>query len=49
MSSELTRMRAATSHVIVKAVTNYGADHTCFYRLKLYGEVVDTRPWEVSY
>ncbi|KAI0109746.1 hypothetical protein F4814DRAFT_377604 [Daldinia grandis] len=40
MSSELTRMRAATHHIIVKAVTNYGADHTCFYRLRLYGEVV---------
>lgn len=40
MSSELTRMRAATSHIIIKAVTNYGADHTCFYRLRLYGEVV---------
>ncbi|KAI1801077.1 hypothetical protein F4811DRAFT_480606 [Daldinia bambusicola] len=48
MSSELTSMRAATSHVIIRAVTNYGADHTCFYRLKLYGEVVDSRPWEVD-
>ncbi|KAI1463086.1 uncharacterized protein F4812DRAFT_464085 [Daldinia caldariorum] len=49
MSSELTSMRAATKHVIIKAVTNYGADHTCFYRLKLYGEAVDSRRWEVDH
>ncbi|KAI0848002.1 hypothetical protein F5Y00DRAFT_96552 [Daldinia vernicosa] len=48
MSSELTRMRAATSHIIVKAVTNYGADHTCFYRLRLYGEVVEATSWGVN-
>ncbi|KAI1652938.1 hypothetical protein F4813DRAFT_286885 [Daldinia decipiens] len=48
MSSELARMRAATSHIIVKAVTNYGADHTCFYRLRLYGEVVEATSWGVG-
>ncbi|KAF3061554.1 putative spindle pole body-associated protein sad1 protein [Daldinia childiae] len=48
MSSELMRMRAATSHIIVKAVTNYGADHTCFYRLRLYGEVVEGKSHEVT-
>ncbi|KAL2190252.1 hypothetical protein L209DRAFT_669326, partial [Thermothelomyces heterothallicus CBS 203.75] len=33
---------AATDLVMVRALTNYGAkDHTCFYRVRLYGEVVE--------
>ncbi|KAH7031479.1 uncharacterized protein B0I36DRAFT_323984 [Microdochium trichocladiopsis] len=38
ISDELSRMGAVTNHVVVRALDNYGADHTCFYRLKLYGE-----------
>jgi len=38
LSDELSRMGAVTNHVVVRALDNYGADHTCFYRLKLYGE-----------
>ncbi|KAI0593640.1 hypothetical protein F4775DRAFT_492304 [Biscogniauxia sp. FL1348] len=41
ISDVLSKMRAITSQVVVRALNNYGADHTCFYRLKLYGEVVD--------
>lgn len=33
---------AATDLVMIRALTNYGAkDHTCFYRVRLYGEVVE--------
>ncbi|KAH8172170.1 spindle pole body-associated protein sad1 [Sarocladium implicatum] len=39
LSSELIQMGAATEMVVVRAVSNYGAaDHTCFYRLRMYGE-----------
>ncbi|KAL2135704.1 hypothetical protein VTI74DRAFT_7221 [Chaetomium olivicolor] len=43
LSDELVeRLKAATDQVLVRAVTNYGArDHTCFYRVRLYGEVVE--------
>ncbi|KAI1327169.1 hypothetical protein F5Y16DRAFT_372855 [Xylariaceae sp. FL0255] len=41
VKDELTRMNATTNHVVVRALNNYGADHTCFYRLGLYGEVVE--------
>lgn len=35
---ELVDMDAQTQQVLVRAKTNYGAeDHTCFYRLRLYG------------
>jgi hypothetical protein len=28
--------------VVIRAVTNYGAkDHTCFYRVRLYGEMLE--------
>lgn len=33
-------LRAATDQLLVRAVNNHGADHTCFYRVRLYGEVV---------
>ncbi|KAJ1333107.1 Sad1-like protein [Microdochium nivale] len=39
ISDELSRMGAVTNHVVVRALDNYGADHTCFYRLRLYGEM----------
>ena len=39
VSSELGKLRAFTSSIVIKAVSNYGApDHTCFYRVKMYGE-----------
>lgn len=42
LSDELERLRAATDLVLVRALNNYGAvDHTCFYRIRLYGDVVD--------
>ncbi|KAK3688092.1 hypothetical protein B0T22DRAFT_376421, partial [Podospora appendiculata] len=42
LSQELTNIEAATDLVMVRALTNYGAeDHTCFYRIRLYGEVVE--------
>lgn len=38
-SKELIDMDAQTQQVLVRATSNYGAeDHTCFYRLKLFGE-----------
>ncbi|KAJ6444933.1 DUF221 domain-containing protein [Purpureocillium lavendulum] len=42
LSTELLTLGAATDHVIVRAVSNYGArNQTCFYRVRLYGEDVD--------
>ncbi|KAM5345213.1 hypothetical protein ACJ41O_011075 [Fusarium nematophilum] len=39
LSEELTDIRAETDQVVVRAVTNWGAkDHTCFYRVRLFGE-----------
>ena len=41
-SEELEIMKAATENIVVRAVSNYGAEkHTCFYRLRLYGEKVE--------
>ncbi|KAI1819155.1 hypothetical protein F4861DRAFT_166803 [Xylaria intraflava] len=41
ISDELARMRAITNHIVIRAINNYGADHTCFYYLRMYGEVVE--------
>lgn len=39
LSEDLVQFDAQTRQVIVRAKTNYGAaDHTCFYRLRLFGE-----------
>ncbi|KAL1870554.1 hypothetical protein VTK73DRAFT_2529 [Phialemonium thermophilum] len=41
-SPEYADMAVATDHVLVRAVTNYGSDHTCFYRLRFYGTPEET-------
>ncbi|KAF9872309.1 hypothetical protein CkaCkLH20_10136 [Colletotrichum karsti] len=38
LSPELVTLGAATDHIIIRAVSNHGADHTCFYRNRLFGE-----------
>lgn len=48
LSDELIGLGASSQNILVRAISNYGADHTCFYRLRMYGEVVDTRPWEAD-
>ncbi|KAG5943842.1 hypothetical protein E4U53_007008 [Claviceps sorghi] len=46
LSSELMALGAATDHIIVRAVSNYGAkNHTCFYRVRLYGFNPEVDPW----
>ncbi|EHK20913.1 uncharacterized protein TRIVIDRAFT_223604 [Trichoderma virens Gv29-8] len=41
LSSELMALNAETDQVIVRAVSNYGApNHTCFYRIRLFGHKV---------
>ncbi|KAH6855869.1 hypothetical protein B0I37DRAFT_366004 [Chaetomium sp. MPI-CAGE-AT-0009] len=36
------RLQAATDLVVLRAVSNYGAkDHTCFYRVRLYGDEME--------
>ena len=45
LSSELLSMRAETDQVVVRATSNYGAEHhTCFYRVRLYGHRADIDP-----
>lgn len=39
LSEDLLDLDAQTQHVIVRSKSNYGAqDHTCFYRLQLFGK-----------
>ncbi|TDZ54255.1 hypothetical protein CTRI78_v006475 [Colletotrichum trifolii] len=37
-SPELGNIGAATDQIIVRAVSNHGSDHTCIYRVRLYGD-----------
>ncbi|POR37439.1 Uncharacterized protein TPAR_02373 [Tolypocladium paradoxum] len=49
LSSELVAMGADTDQVVVRATSNYGAaNHTCFYRVRLYGHNVETDGHEVT-
>ncbi|KAJ4120140.1 hypothetical protein NW768_010424 [Fusarium equiseti] len=42
INDELSSLGYATDHVILRAMSNYGAkDHTCFYRVRLFGKVAD--------
>jgi hypothetical protein len=41
VSEELRALGVSTDLVLVRAVSNYGADHTCFYRVRLYGSPVE--------
>jgi len=34
-------LKAATDTVLIRAKSNHGADHTCFYRVRMYGQVFD--------
>ncbi|KDN67059.1 putative spindle pole body-associated protein sad1 [Colletotrichum sublineola] len=38
LSPELVSMGAVTDQVVLRATSNYGSDHTCLYRVRLYGE-----------
>ncbi|KAK2038853.1 hypothetical protein LZ31DRAFT_532628 [Colletotrichum somersetense] len=38
LSPELVSLGAVTDQVVLRAVSNYGSDHTCLYRVRLYGE-----------
>lgn len=42
LSDQLGTMGAITEHIMVRALNNYGAaDHTCFYRVRVFGEIVE--------
>jgi hypothetical protein len=36
-SEELAKMDITTDQVLIRAATNHGANHTCFYRVRFYG------------
>ncbi|KAK1993177.1 hypothetical protein LX36DRAFT_263183 [Colletotrichum falcatum] len=38
LSPELVTMGAVTDQIVLQVVSNYGSDHTCLYRVRLYGE-----------
>ncbi|KAI1267135.1 hypothetical protein F5Y18DRAFT_329731 [Xylariaceae sp. FL1019] len=48
LKSDLTSMNAVTNQLVVRALNNHGADHTCFYRLGLFGEMVE-RPEDYTW
>lgn len=40
LSPDLEALGAVTDHVVVRATSNYGSsDHTCFYRVRMYGQL----------
>ncbi|KAB5577897.1 hypothetical protein GE09DRAFT_1087715 [Coniochaeta sp. 2T2.1] len=41
VNEEWGKLGIATDLVLVRATSNYGADHTCFYRVRLYGNEVE--------
>ncbi|CAF3462819.1 unnamed protein product [Fusarium graminearum] len=42
INDEFANLGIPTDHVIIRAMSNYGApDHTCFYRVRLFGRPVD--------
>ncbi|GJC78322.1 hypothetical protein ColLi_01160 [Colletotrichum liriopes] len=38
LSPELVSLGAVTDQIVLQMVSNYGSDHTCLYRARLYGE-----------
>ncbi|KAI0150378.1 hypothetical protein GGR57DRAFT_194208 [Xylariaceae sp. FL1272] len=48
LKSDLTTMNAVTNQLVIRALNNHGADHTCFYRLGLFGEIVE-RPEDYTW
>lgn len=45
LNPALQEMRIETDHIILRATSNYGQkDHTCFYRVRMYGEAVKGLP-----
>ncbi|WYZ46080.1 hypothetical protein EsH8_IX_000305 [Colletotrichum jinshuiense] len=38
LSSELVALGAVTDHIVIRMVNNHGADHTCLYRARIFGE-----------
>jgi hypothetical protein len=42
INDEFANLGIPTDHIIIRAVSNYGApDHTCFYRVRLFGKRAD--------
>ncbi|KAF2971130.1 hypothetical protein GQX73_g2447 [Xylaria multiplex] len=41
INDAIVRMKAVSNRIVIRAINNYGADHTCFYRLRLFGDIVE--------
>lgn len=45
LNTQLATLAAATDQVVIRAVSNYGAEkYTCFYRVRVFGELVGLQP-----